>query len=105
MLQQKVRLGAELTSLMDLKIFVDVDSDTRLSRRIRRDILHRGRDVIQILDQYERSVKPSHDAFIYPSRSEADIIVPRGAENEAAIDLVLQLLKSKLAARTQISVN
>ena len=66
---------------MDLKIFVDVDSDTRLARRIRRDIVQRGRDVIQVLDQYERSVKPSHDVFIYPTRSEADIIIPRGAEN------------------------
>lgn len=84
---------------MDLKIFVDVDSDTRLARRLRRDILHRGRNVLQVLDQYERTVKPSHDAFIYPSRAEADVIVPRGAENQAAIDLVLQLLRSKLVAR------
>ena len=87
---------------MDLKIFVDVDSDTRLARRIRRDIVQRGRDVIQVLDQYERSVKPSHDVFIYPTRSEADIIIPRGAENQAAIDVVLQVLKSKLSARARV---
>ena len=87
---------------MDLKIFVDVDSDTRLARRIRRDMVQRGRDVIQVLDQYERSVKPSHDAFIYPTRSEADIIIPRGAENQAAIDVVLQVLKSKLSARARL---
>lgn len=90
----------ELTDLMDLKVFVDVDSDTRLARRVRRDIVHRGRDVIKILDQYEQTVKPSHDAFVYPTRATADIIVPRGAENQPAIDLVLQLLKSKLAARS-----
>ena len=87
---------------MDLKIFVDVDSDTRLARRIRRDIVQRGRDVIQVLDQYERSVKPSHDVFIYPTRSEADIIIPRGAENQAAIDVVLQVLKAKLSARARV---
>lgn len=81
---------------MDLKIFVDVDSDTRLARRIRRDISERGRDVVNILDQYELTVKPSHDAFIYPTKAAADIIVPRGAENEPAIQLILQLLKSKL---------
>lgn len=85
---------------MDLKIFVDVDSDTRLARRVRRDIVERGRDVIKVLDQYEASVKPSHDAFVYPTRSKADIIIPRGAENQPAIDLVLQLLKTKLSARS-----
>lgn len=85
---------------MDLKIFVDVDSDTRLARRIRRDITDRGRDVINILDQYESTVKPSHDAFISPTKGEADIIIPRGADNGPAIELVLQLLKSKLTART-----
>lgn len=84
---------------MDLKIFVDVDSDTRLARRIRRDIANRGRSINSILDQYESTVKPSHDAFIYPTKAEADIIIPRGAENEPAIELVLQHLKTKLSVR------
>ena len=66
---------AELRSLYDLMIFVNVDDDTRLARRVRRDITERGRDVLQVLDQYERTVKPSFTQFILPTKQYAHIIV------------------------------
>ncbi len=56
-------------------IFVNVDDDTRLARRVRRDITERGRDVLQVLDQYERTVKPSFTQFILPTKQYAHIIV------------------------------
>ena len=66
---------AELRNLYDLMIFVNVDDDTRLARRVRRDITERGRDVLQVLDQYERTVKPSFTQFILPTKQHAHIIV------------------------------
>lgn len=63
---------------MDLKVFVDTDADERLSRRLRRDISERGRELNSVLEQYMRFVKPSYEQFIAPSMAQADIIVPRG---------------------------
>lgn len=64
--------------LMDLKVFVDTDSDERLARRLRRDIADRGRELGDVLQQYHRFVKPAYDQFIAPTMTHADIIVPRG---------------------------
>jgi uridine kinase len=89
----------ELREMMDMKIYVDTDADTRLVRRIRRDILERGRDLESILAQYERFVKPSYDDYISPTKKYADIIIPRGGANTVAIDLLVQHIKSKLAER------
>lgn len=83
----------KLRDLFDMKIFVDTDSDTRLARRLRRDIKERGRDVVSVLAQYEKTVKPSFDEYILPTKRYADIIVPRGAENTVAIDLITQHLR------------
>ena len=63
---------------MDLKIFVDTDSDIRLARRLRRDISERGRDIEGVLKQYNKFVKPAFEQFIEPSIQHADIVVPRG---------------------------
>lgn len=63
---------------MDCKVFVDTDSDVRLARRLRRDILERGRDVKGVLKQYMRFVKPAYDTYIDTTKNVADIIVPRG---------------------------
>eukprot|EP01025_Chloroclados_australasicus_P028984 TRINITY_DN2878_c1_g2_i1.p1 TRINITY_DN2878_c1_g2~~TRINITY_DN2878_c1_g2_i1.p1 ORF type:complete len:310 (+),score=50.17 TRINITY_DN2878_c1_g2_i1:65-994(+) len=76
----------EIMKMFDFKIFVEVDSDTRLARRLRRDIVERGRDVLQVLDQYERTVKPSFESYIEPTKKHANIIIPRGAKNTEAID-------------------
>lgn len=77
-----------LRDLMDIKIFVDTDADERLLRRIRRDILERGRSIESVMQQYMNTVKPMHMEFVEPSKVWADIIIPRGAENTVAIQMV-----------------
>ena len=79
----------ELRDLMDIKIFVDTDADERLIRRIRRDILERGRSIDSVMDQYMRTVKPMHLEFVEPSKHWADMIIPRGSENMVAIEMVV----------------
>mmetsp|Transcript_1013 Transcript_1013/g.1776 ORF Transcript_1013/g.1776 Transcript_1013/m.1776 type:complete len:98 (-) Transcript_1013:393-686(-) len=81
---------------MDMKIFVDTDADTRLARRVIRDIKYRGRDIDGVIRQYEKFVKPSFDDYIWPTKKYADIIIPRGAENTIAIDLIVQHIRLKL---------
>lgn len=87
----------DMLDLMDMKIFVDTDDDTRLVRRIRRDLVDRGRDITSVLDQWERFVKPNFDNYIMPTKKHADIIIPRGGANSVAIDLLVEHLRSKLA--------
>lgn len=81
--------------LMNMKIFVDTDPDLRLARRIKRDTVERGRDIQSVLDQYAKFVKPSFEEFILPSKKYADIIIPRGGDNDVAIDLILQHIRTK----------
>ncbi|KAG0446951.1 hypothetical protein HPP92_028591 [Vanilla planifolia] len=85
-----------LRDLMNMKIFVDTDADLRLSRRIRRDTLEKGRDIKAVLDQYSKFVKPAFDDFILPTKKYADIIIPRGGDNHVAIDLIVQHIHTKL---------
>ncbi|TKR62374.1 hypothetical protein L596_026350 [Steinernema carpocapsae] len=89
----------EITSMMDIKVFVDTDSDTRLARRLQRDIEERGRDVAGVLQQYKDFVKPSFDSFIAPCMQDADIIIPRGGDNHVAIDLIIRQVTNQLAER------
>lgn len=77
-----------LRKLMDLKIFVDTDADERLMRRITRDMAERGRSVESVLTQYRDTVKPMHEQFVEPSKKYADIIIPRGGENTAAVSIL-----------------
>jgi len=86
----------EVRKLMDLMLFIDTDSDIRLARRMRRDIAERGRDIDGVLKQYIKFVKPSFEDFIQPSKKYADIIVPRGAENTVALDLIVTHVKKEL---------
>lgn len=86
----------ELRDLMDIKIFIDADADERLIRRIRRDIVERGRSVESIMNQYMKTVKPMHLQFVEPSKHWADMIIPRGAENDVAIDMVVTKIRSML---------
>ena len=71
----------KLRDMMDLKIFVDTDDDVRLIRNIRRDVVERGRTVEQVLDRYEKVLKPMHEQFIEPTNKFADLIIPWGHEN------------------------
>lgn len=82
-----------LADRMDIKVFVDADSDVRLSRRIKRDMLERSRSLESILEQYEQTVRPMHLKFVEPSKREADIIIPHGGHNRVAIDLVLARIR------------
>jgi uridine kinase len=88
-----------LRELMDIKIFVDTDADERLIRRIRRDILERGRSVDNVMSQYLSTVKPMHLEFVEPSKHWADIIIPRGAQNTVAIDMVVTKIRSMIAQK------
>lgn len=78
----------ELRDLMDVKIFVDADADERLMRRMIRDMKYRGRTIESIISQYQTTVKPMHEEFVEPSKKYADIIIPRGGENQAAMDIL-----------------
>ena len=86
----------ELRDLMDIKVFVDCDSDIRLGRVITRDILERGRNVQQVLNRYEETVRPSHLQFIEPTKRFADIIVPQGGMNQVAIDILTNYIQQSL---------
>ncbi|CDR39479.1 hypothetical protein NBRC10512_007849 [Rhodotorula toruloides] len=87
-----------LRDLLDLRVFVQCDSDLMLARRLRRDLVERGRDVNGVLDQYLRFVKPALDNFIQPTNRFADIIVP-GHNNERSIDLIVSHVQRQLAER------
>jgi uridine kinase len=90
---------ADLRNTMDLKIFVDTDADTRLSRRVMRDINERGRSLQGVLHQYETFVKPSFEEYILPTKKYADVIIPRGIDNQVAIKLIVQHIRTKLEER------
>ena len=89
---------AALRALMDVKVFVDTDDDTRFIRRLQRDITERGRTVQSVIDQYLGTVKPMHLEFVEPSKRYADVIVPLGGHNTVAIDMLLTLIRSMTAA-------
>lgn len=78
----------KLRSLMDIKIFIDTPLDICLTRRIKRDIEERGRQLDSILEQYSKTVRPMYLQFIEPSKRYADIIIPRGGKNHIAIDMI-----------------
>lgn len=77
-----------LRELMDIKLFVDTDDDIRIIRRIKRDMMERGRSLESIIDQYTSVVKPMYHQFIEPSKRYADIVIPEGVSNVVAIDLI-----------------
>jgi len=83
----------DLRKLMDVKVFVDTDDDTRFIRRLQRDIAERGRTVQSVIEQYLGTVKPMHLEFVEPSKRYADIIVPQGGHNAVAIDMLLRLIR------------
>ena len=88
--EQRVR------DLCDVKVFVDADADIRLIRRIRRDIVKRGRPLPEILEQYLTTVQPMHLEFVEPSRRYADVIVPRGGHNPVAIEMIVAKIARRL---------
>jgi len=87
----------ELRSMMDLKIFVDTDADERILRRIVRDTKERGRTLESVIKQYLTTVKPMHDAFVEPYKRYADVIVPGGGDNPAALDMIITRIHKQLS--------
>ena len=78
-----------LRDYFDIKIFVDTPDDIRFIRRLKRDIIDRGRTLESVVDQYLSSVRPMHEAFVEPSKKFADIIIPDGGHNEVAMDFLI----------------
>ena len=85
-----------LRTLFDVKIFVDTDADVRLIRRLQRDITERGRTVESVIKQYQSTVRPMHLEFVEPSKRYADVIIPEGGFNRAAMDMVVARIESLL---------
>lgn len=85
-----------LREQMDIKIFVDTDADERILRRVMRDVEERGRSVRSIVKQYLTTVKPMHELFVEPSKREADVIMPKGAFNDVALDLIMKKIENHI---------
>lgn len=94
-----VLADSRLRDLFNLKIYVDTDADIRVFRRLSRDIVERGRSFESVRDQYYATVRPMHLMFVEPSKRWADVIVPEGGENRAAIELLVGKIRSELRVR------
>lgn len=86
----------ELRDLFDIKVFVHADSDERLIRRLKRDIAERGRDMEEVLNRYQTTLKPMHQQFIEPTKAFADIIIPNDKYNTVAIDVVRAVINQRI---------
>ena len=85
-----------LRRLMDIKLFIDTDSDVRILRRLQRDIRERGRSFESVKKQYLDWVRPMHLEFVEPSKRYADLIIPEGAENAVALEAVAARIRAML---------
>lgn len=85
----------QLRQMLDIKIFVDTDPDIRIIRRLRRDVLERGRSLEYVLTQYVETVRPMHQQFIEPTRRFADIVIPEGV-NRVAMDMLITKVRALL---------
>lgn len=86
----------EIRDLFDIKVFVHADSDERLIRRLKRDIAERGRDMDEVLNRYQTTLKPMHEQFIEPTKAFADIIIPNDKYNTVAIDVVRAVINQRI---------
>lgn len=86
-------LNKRLRDMMDLKIFVDCDSDERLIRNIQRDIIDRGRTVSMVVERYLKVLKPMHEQFIEPTKRYADVIIPQGGDNLKGIGIICKYIE------------
>jgi uridine kinase len=86
----------DLRKIFDVKIFVDTDSDVRFIRRLTRDITERGRSTESVIHQYQTTVRPMHLEFVEPSKRYADVIIPEGGHNVAALDMVVARIETLL---------
>jgi uridine kinase len=87
---------AKLREMFDVKIFVDTDADLRFIRRLERDLKERGRSTASVIEQYQHTVRPMHLEFVEPSKRYADVIIPQGGFNSAAMDMVVARIEALL---------
>ena len=88
----------KICELLDIKIFVDTDADVRILRRVRRDVIERGRDLESVEEQYLATVKPMHELYVEPSKRKADLIVPDGGHNLVALDMLVHRIQREIEA-------
>ena len=88
--------NSRLRELFDLRLYVDTDADVRFIRRLRRDIGERGRSLDSVVEQYLETVRPMHQQFVEPGRRHADIVIPEGGKNDAAMELLVHWLATKV---------
>lgn len=88
--------NAILRNLFDVKIYIDVDADVRLARRIKRDTEKRGRSLDSVIEQYLSTVKPMHDMYVEPSKKYADIIVREGGYDQTSVNMLDEMIKSHI---------
>jgi uridine kinase len=93
--------SAELRNRMDIRLFVDVDSDERFIRRLERDMVERDRTRDSVIKQYRETVRPMHLQFVEPSKRYAQVIIPEGGHNAVAIDMICAKIRDILAQRRQ----
>jgi len=86
----------KIRDMFDIKIYVQTDSDERLIRRLKRDIAERGRDMEEVLDRYQNTLKPMHQQFIAPTKEFADLIIPNNNYNDVAINIVRTIINERL---------
>lgn len=87
---------SDVRNLFDIKVYVHADSDERLIRRIKRDTTERGRDVEEVLNRYQNTLKPMHLQFIEPAKEYADIIIPNNRRNSVAVDIVRTIVRNRI---------
>jgi uridine kinase len=86
----------EIREKFDIKVYVHADSDERLIRRLKRDMAERGRDLNEVLDRYQTTLKPMHQQFIEPTKEFADIIIPTNRYNTVGVDLIRSIIHQRL---------
>lgn len=86
----------DLCDLMDIRIFVDTDADLRIIRRIQRDVMEQARSLESVINQYLETVKPMHEQYVEPSKKNANVIVPEGGYNQAAMEMIRNHIKNHL---------
>ena len=92
----------ELIAKMDVKLYVDTPSDIRFIRRLKRDIIERGRSVDSVIDQYKATVRPMHSQFVEPNKYVADVIIPEGGMNHVAVDLIRTKINAVLKEKHDV---
>ena len=93
-----------ISSLLDVKVFVDTPDDIRFIRRLQRDIIERGRTTESVIAQYFATVRPMHQEFVEPSKRAADIIIPEGANTDIGIEFICSKIREEISGKVEESI-